>query len=148
MLGELKPEEIEDLLRSETVARLGCHADGRTYVVPITYAYDGASLVGHSAEGRKIWMMRANRHVCVEVDRMSDPAHWQCVIAWGQFEELKGAEAEAALKTLVERFRPIATSATASPQGVGHEHGKDLSRKKAVIYRIRLTEKTGRFEHR
>jgi hypothetical protein len=149
MLGELRPSEIEEVLKSETVARLGCHADGRTYVVPITYAYDGKSMFGHSAEGRKIWMMRANRHVCIEVDRMDDPANWRCVIAWGQFEELKGEAADAALGLLVERFRPLLTSTTASPHGTAADGAnKDLPRKKAVIYRIQLTEKTGRYERR
>ena len=37
MVGWLSPAEIEDLLHTELVAHLGCHADGRTYVVPITY---------------------------------------------------------------------------------------------------------------
>ena len=32
MLGTLSSAEIEDLLRTEVVARLGCHAEGRTYV--------------------------------------------------------------------------------------------------------------------
>ena len=38
MVGWLSPAEIEELLHTELVAHLGCHADGRTYVVPITYA--------------------------------------------------------------------------------------------------------------
>ena len=45
MLGSLSSAEIEDLLRTEVVARLGCHAEGRTYVVPITYVYDGDALI-------------------------------------------------------------------------------------------------------
>ena len=40
MLGSLSSKEIEDLLEAEVVARLGCHADGRTYVVPVSYTYD------------------------------------------------------------------------------------------------------------
>jgi hypothetical protein len=36
MLGSFASAEIEDLLRTEVVARLGCHAEGRTYVVPVT----------------------------------------------------------------------------------------------------------------
>jgi nitroimidazol reductase NimA-like FMN-containing flavoprotein (pyridoxamine 5'-phosphate oxidase superfamily) len=146
MIGELSDAEIEGLLKSEIIAQLGCHADGRTYVVPITYAYDGEALIAHSAEGRKIWMMRANRHVCVEVDRLEGPSRWQSVVAWGTFEELAGADAERALETLRARFRSLATSASALP--AGHYHGRDLARRKAVVFRIRLTEKSGRFERR
>ena len=147
MIGDLSPQEIDDLLHSETVARLGCHANGRTYVVPITYAYDGANVIGHSAEGRKVWMMRANRYVCLEVDRMYNPANWRSVIAWGEYQELKDGDAAAAIETLVARFRPMMTSVTASP---GHTHATpaDVGRSKAVIYRIHLTEKSGRYERR
>jgi nitroimidazol reductase NimA-like FMN-containing flavoprotein (pyridoxamine 5'-phosphate oxidase superfamily) len=146
MIGTLTPAEIDDLLETETVARLGCHADGRTYVVPITYAYDGRNVLGHSAEGRKIWMMRANPSVCIEVDRMFNPANWRSVIAWGVYEELTGDEARTAMETLVERFRAFRTSMLALPH---NGHGAfDLSRPKAVVYRIRLTEKSGRYERR
>jgi nitroimidazol reductase NimA-like FMN-containing flavoprotein (pyridoxamine 5'-phosphate oxidase superfamily) len=49
MLGELPSLEIERLLETELVARLGCHGDDRTYVVPITFVYADGALVGHSA---------------------------------------------------------------------------------------------------
>ena len=48
MLGELDAEQIEELLRAEVLGRIGCHADGRTYVVPVTFAYDGECVYGHS----------------------------------------------------------------------------------------------------
>jgi hypothetical protein len=47
MLGTLDCRQIEDLLHAEVVGRIGCHTSGRTYVVPITYAYDGAAVYGH-----------------------------------------------------------------------------------------------------
>ena len=40
MLGTLSSEQIEQVLRSEVIGRIGCHASGKTYVVPITYAYE------------------------------------------------------------------------------------------------------------
>lgn len=150
MIGEMAVGEIEELLHRESVARLGCHADGRTYVVPITFAYDGSALIGHSAEGRKIWMMRANHHVCVEIDRQEASGCWQSVIAWGDYEELSGDAAAAALSTLVARFKALSTSETAlPPPDHGHEAvSADLNRKRAVVFRIRLKEKSGRFERR
>ncbi|MBM3515258.1 MAG: pyridoxamine 5'-phosphate oxidase family protein [Alphaproteobacteria bacterium] len=154
MIGEMTPAEIEEFLHRENVARLGCHSDGRTYVVPITFVYEGTSLIGHSAEGRKIWMMRADRHVCVELDRFETPGRWRSVIAWGDYEELSGDDAAAALGTLVTRFKAMITSETALPppdHGHAHGHGAasaDLNRRKAVVFRIRLKEKHGRFERR
>ena len=70
MLGELTPEEIDEMLRSEAIGRIGCYAFGRPYVVPITFAYDGVAVYGHSREGLKLRMMRSHPSVCFEVDRM------------------------------------------------------------------------------
>jgi uncharacterized protein len=82
MLGELNEAQVDQVLRSEVIGRLGCHAQGRTYIVPITYAYDGDCIYGHSAEGMKVRMMRANPNVCFEVDEMESMANWRSVIAW------------------------------------------------------------------
>jgi hypothetical protein len=38
---------------------------------------------GHSADGLKITMMRANPHVCFEVDHRENLANWRSVVAWG-----------------------------------------------------------------
>lgn len=147
MIDDLNPAEIEALLNSELVARIGCHADGDTYVVPITYAYDGDAIIGHSLVGMKVNMMRQNPDVCVEVDHMENPSTWQSVIARGTYEELSGETAMQAMGKLMERFAPVMTSETSQPT-----HGMDEAtlargeRPPAVIYRIRLTEKTGRFE--
>jgi hypothetical protein len=143
MLGELTPAQIEDVLRTEVVARIGCHAGGRTYVVPIAYAYDGVGIIAHSGQGLKVRMMRENPDVCVEVDRLDDMAHWQSVIAWGRYEELTGDAAVKAIETLVDRLAPLVASETSVPP-----HSHQPSVRAVVVYRIRLTEKTGRYEHR
>jgi nitroimidazol reductase NimA-like FMN-containing flavoprotein (pyridoxamine 5'-phosphate oxidase superfamily) len=146
MLGELDAQQIEDLLKSQVVGRLGCHHEGRTYVVPITFAYDGEAVYGHSGDGLKLRMMRANPLVCFEVDQMDDLANWRSMIAWGVFEELHGSEAEAGMSILIRRLSPLMVSETSQPShgmssaGHGPRH--------AVIYRIRLDERTGRFERR
>jgi nitroimidazol reductase NimA-like FMN-containing flavoprotein (pyridoxamine 5'-phosphate oxidase superfamily) len=150
MLGWLSSDEIEKLLNSTVVARLGCHAEGRTYVVPITYAYDGESVIVQSADGLKVRMMRLNPYVCIQVDHIEDLANWRSVIAWGRFEELRGPEAAAALERLRKRLEPLVVSETTrgadtpaageTPIRPGNGH--------ASVYRIRLTEKTGRFERR
>src|SRR5207249_11652316 len=90
-IGELDSNQIDHLLQTEVVGRLGCHADGKTYIVPITYVYDGGYVYGHTIEGTKTRMMRANPEVCFEVDHIDDLTNWQSVIAWGSFEELYDA---------------------------------------------------------
>ena len=151
MIGEMKPKEIEELLRRETTGRIGCHSDRRTYVVPITYVYAAGSVYGHSPEGMKIRMMRQNPEVCFEVDRIQGATDWQSVIAWGRFEELQGEEAFRAMDLWIERFAGLVVSETSHPSyvlrraagGSPPNYGRGV-----ILYRIALTEKTGRFESR
>src|SRR5690349_3689996 len=100
MLGELTEQEIDLVLRNQRVGRIGCHADGVTYVVPVGYAYDGMAVYVLSAEGMKLNMMRANPRVCFEVEQVEHWANWQSVIAWGNFEELTDDDAESAMRLL------------------------------------------------
>lgn len=144
MIGELSREEIEQLLRREMVGRIGCDAEGRIYVVPITYAYDGACVYAHSSDGLKIRTMRANPKVCFEVEQIINLAHWSSVIAWGTFEELNGEAEERAATLLAARFHPHVTSATA----LKHPRVAGIAQPtlRTTLFRIRLDEKTGRYE--
>lgn len=152
MIPELAPAEIEELLRAESVARLACSADGELYVVPISYAYDGSSLIVHSVPGRKIEMMRRNPEVCLEVDRVAGPAEWRSVIAWGRFEELQGDEARHAMELLIDRFRELpwaespAESGPADPRHRGIDSGLagGTIGHPGIVFRIRLGTRTGR----
>lgn len=150
MLGELTPEQINAVLFSEVVGRVGCYSESRTYVVPITYVFDGDAVYAHSAEGLKIKMMRANPHVCFQVDQRDNLANWRSVVAWGVYEELHGKEALDALQLLVARLMPLVTSETLGlPDHLSLATAKAVAdAPKTVIYRIRLTERTGRFEKR
>jgi nitroimidazol reductase NimA-like FMN-containing flavoprotein (pyridoxamine 5'-phosphate oxidase superfamily) len=141
MLGELTSDEIDGVLRSEAIGRIGCYAFGRPYVVPITYAYDGVAVYGHSREGLKLRMMRSHPTVCFEVDRFESLASWQSVIAIGTFSELEAAPAEIAMGLLQRRLAPLVASATTAPDGRLHPSGLPWT-----VFRILLGERTGRFE--
>ncbi|MGZ3920846.1 MAG: pyridoxamine 5'-phosphate oxidase family protein [Bacteroidia bacterium] len=150
MLGELNNDQIESLLRSEAIGRIGCYADNKIYVVPVSYAYDGIYIYAHSKEGMKILMMRKNPLVCFEVDHMENMANWQSVIASGTFEELTEHESsKRGMKILIDRLQPLMTSETAQPShGLPGNHQNDVKAFHAVVFRIKLSEKTGRFEKR
>lgn len=61
-------QQIDQILRSNTVCHLAMVDDGLPYVVPMTYAYDGRCLYFHSArECRKIDVLRRNGRVCFSV---------------------------------------------------------------------------------
>jgi uncharacterized protein len=148
MLGELTHEQIEHLLHSEVVGRIGCHAAGRTYVVPVNYGYDGEFVYGHAAEGMKLRMLRANPEVCFEVDQRSGLSNWQSVIAWGTFEEVEGQEATRVIDLLLDRLLPLIASegAPATRDEARTTLAVEAPVERLTIYRIRLHERTGRFE--
>ena len=140
MLGDLDAAQCEDLLRSEVIARIGCLSDGRVYVVPVTYVYDGTYVYGHAMDGEKLRAMRANPQVCVEVEHVDNLSNWRSVIAWGTFEECDGADWDAGLAMLAERIMPLLTL----PKD---QLPPDLSvLRSGSVYRIRVERMTGRFE--
>ena len=140
MLGELDAQQCEDLLRSEVIARIGCLSDGRVYVVPVTYVYDGTYVYGHAMDGAKLRAMRANPQVCVEVEHVDDLSNWRSVIAWGTFEECDGPDWDAGFAMLAERIMPLLTLPANQPP-------PDLSvLRRGSVYRIKLDLMTGRFE--
>jgi nitroimidazol reductase NimA-like FMN-containing flavoprotein (pyridoxamine 5'-phosphate oxidase superfamily) len=133
---ELSRSEIDEFLRGQRIARLGCHAGDETYVVPLIYAYENDALVAVTTEGRKIAMLRENPRVCVEVDEYDADGRgsWRSVIAYGTYEELAGAAVEPALELLRERFaRAAGRAAEPRPLGEG-----------VVVLQIRLDEISGR----
>ena len=140
MLGELDAAQCEDVLRTEVIARIGCMSDGRVYVVPVTYVYDGTHVYGHAMDGAKLRAMRANPQVCVEVEQVDNLSNWRSVIAWGTFEECDGADWDAGFAMLAKRIMPLLTLPKDQPP-------PDLSvLRSGSVYRIRVERMTGRFE--
>jgi nitroimidazol reductase NimA-like FMN-containing flavoprotein (pyridoxamine 5'-phosphate oxidase superfamily) len=143
VLGRLGEAEIEDVLRTATIGRIGCRDDDSVYVVPISFVYADGYAYAHSAEGRKLTLMRATPEVCFEVEDVRGLSDWRSVVARGAFEELHGDDARAALDLLAARFAPPGTwPALGAP---APSHGHSTSRP-PVLFRIRLLSSTGRFE--
>jgi nitroimidazol reductase NimA-like FMN-containing flavoprotein (pyridoxamine 5'-phosphate oxidase superfamily) len=133
---ELSLREIDEFLRGQRIARLGCHGDGTTYVVPLIYAYEDGAVVAVTTEGRKTAMLRGNPRVCVEVDEYDTDGKgsWRSVIAHGIYEELDGDAIEPALALMRERFAHTAGRA-AEPRPLSQN---------VVVLRIKLDEISGR----
>jgi len=146
MLGKLSLQEIERLLLDETVGRIGCIYHGRPYIFPVSYVYDGARIICHSAEGIKLRAMRARPDVCFQVDRVKGLNNWQSVVTRGRFEELQGPEAAAAMSLLVDRLLPELTEASGPAIHAVTPHGRAGNHAEATIYCLHLYERTGRFE--
>jgi uncharacterized protein len=137
-IEELSQDEIDAFLARQVVGRVGCHAEGVTYVVPVIYAYADGCVHVFTVEGQKVEMMRRNPSVCFEVDEYdADGAgSWRSVIVQGEYEELDGADAERVLKLLVERF--------GSSGDGGRERRPRGGGRAGVAFRIKVATATGR----
>lgn len=143
MARELSREECERVLRTEVVGRIGCHAEGRTYVVPMSFAYQQGYVYGHALAGTKIEMMRENPSVCFEVDHVQDLVNWASVIAWGTFEELRADDAARGMQVLVQSLSERLPGPVIDEAIAAHPHDPDAE---SVVFRIHLSEMHGRQE--
>ena len=131
VIYHLDPDGIESLLASSIVGRIACNQSGdRPYLVPLAYAYDGESVYAISGPGRKLDLMRADPRVSFEVDRVEQSDTWQSVVAEGEFDEVTDADEIQMAVALLE-------GATRVPVVMAAH---------SVIFRLRLTAKSGRFE--
>ncbi|MGZ8783009.1 MAG: pyridoxamine 5'-phosphate oxidase family protein, partial [Gaiellaceae bacterium] len=135
-MRELTRPEIDALLGEQVVGRVGCHADGLTYVVPVIYAYDGETVHVATIEGQKVRMMRDNPVVCFEVDDYAAPGRWRSAILQGRYEEAPEGERPASLALLAARFARGGEGG-ASRRPAAHD-------RPTVVFRIRVDEATGR----
>jgi nitroimidazol reductase NimA-like FMN-containing flavoprotein (pyridoxamine 5'-phosphate oxidase superfamily) len=149
MLGVLNQEQIDFVLRSQLIGHIGCQEEGKVYIVPVTYVYDGHYIYGHTKEGSKVRMMRKNPQVCFLVDAIQNLANWQSVVVQGEFEELSGEESHQAERILLNRVLPFQVSETSVPSNSIDIHQlATATRPVPVTYRIRIYEKSGRYEKR
>ena len=148
MFGKLNSVEIEEVLTQQIIGRIACHANDMSYIVPISYAYDGECVYARTYEGLKINLMRKNPNVCFQTDIMENMANWKSVIAWGEFKELTETSErnEGIQKLLARKISGIASETVQlSPiwPFASNEYSDEID---GIIFCIRLSEKTGRFE--
>jgi nitroimidazol reductase NimA-like FMN-containing flavoprotein (pyridoxamine 5'-phosphate oxidase superfamily) len=147
MMGQLTTDEIENLLQTSILGRIGCTDGKLMYVVPISFVYDGAYVYCHTREGLKVSMLRKNPALCFEVEHLSNLANWQTVVTHGTFEELTDPVLRLeALQKLYARKLPFVTSQTTRLTGEWPFMAEELGLLEGITFRIRLEIKTGRFE--
>ncbi|HLR06195.1 MAG TPA: pyridoxamine 5'-phosphate oxidase family protein [Pyrinomonadaceae bacterium] len=113
---DMAPAEMHALLQRESFGHLGCSRDGRPYVVPMDYAYDGKELYFFTTEGMKTQFIEANPKVCLQVEEITDRTHWRSVMVIGKAEQLTNAEeTQRAMKLITER-NPSLTPAISATQ--------------------------------
>jgi nitroimidazol reductase NimA-like FMN-containing flavoprotein (pyridoxamine 5'-phosphate oxidase superfamily) len=113
---DMAPAEMHALLQRQNFGHLGCASDGRPYVVPMNYAYNGKELYFFTTEGMKTQFIATNPKVCLQVEEVTDSTNWRSVMVIGQAERLtKSDEMERAMKLITER-NPSLTPAISATQ--------------------------------
>jgi nitroimidazol reductase NimA-like FMN-containing flavoprotein (pyridoxamine 5'-phosphate oxidase superfamily) len=101
---DMSPTAMHALLQRESFGHLGCARDGRPYVVPMHYAYDGKDLYFFTTQGMKTRFIEANPQVCLQVEEVTDSMNWRSVMVIGRATELTvAAEMQPAMRLITER---------------------------------------------
>lgn len=113
---DMSPADMHALLQRENFGHLGCSRDGRPYVVPMNYAYDGKELYFFTTEGMKTQFIEANPQVCLQVEEVTDSSRWRSVMVIGVAERLTASDdTQRAMQLIVER-NPSLTPAISATQ--------------------------------
>ncbi|HEX8142374.1 MAG TPA: pyridoxamine 5'-phosphate oxidase family protein [Pyrinomonadaceae bacterium] len=100
-IEDMSMQEMEALLSRIGFGHLGCAREGRPYVVPINYSYDSQNIYIFTTQGTKTDFMDANPQVCLQVEEIEDPLHWQSVMVTGKAERITApAEIERAMQVI------------------------------------------------
>ena len=128
---DMTTAEMHSLLQTVGFGHLGCSQNGRPYVVPMHYAYDGKELFFFTTEGMKTQFMKGNPEVCLQVEEVRDSSHWRSVMVIGRAERLATPEEmERAMQLITER-NPSLTPAISATQIDTWGRGVDIA-----LYRI------------
>jgi nitroimidazol reductase NimA-like FMN-containing flavoprotein (pyridoxamine 5'-phosphate oxidase superfamily) len=148
MLGSLNENEMIDLLKKQVTGRIGCHANGTTYIVPINYVYKDGYIYGHSAAGKKIEMLQNNPEACFQVDDIENILNWKSVIAWGIYQQITDREEmQKVMQEITHHISPLIDNSDSHPSHGITENESDIGTSiDLILYKIRITKKTGRFE--
>ena len=113
---DMPPVEMYALLQTASFGHLGCAHNGRPYVVPMHYAYDGKELYFFTTEGMKTRFIESNPQVCLQVEEVTDSTHWRSVMVIGKAEQItQNEEMQRAMKIITDR-NPSLTPAISATQ--------------------------------
>ena len=109
-LEEMRPEEIDQFLDSQSTGVLGLPDEGAPYLLPLSYAYDGDSslyftyLLGE--QSRKEELTERTERTQFLVYTAETMFNWRSVVLEGTFEKLKPSEWEGVSDYLEKVWRP------------------------------------------
>lgn len=137
-------QQMEQILEQAQVCRLAMVDQGRPYVVPLNFGYRDGCLYFHSAkEGRKIDVLRADPHVCFEVDELVKINKAAQACDWGvSFRSVIGTGTARILEAPAEKKTGL-DIIMAHYSGRSFDYPEEILAKTAVI-QVTVDEMTGK----
>lgn len=149
MHRELSVTDVDALLTSEVFGHLAMTDGDQPYIVPLAYVFHENAIYGQTTEGMKINILRRSPRVCFQVQSKTD--HWRSVICMGTFEELDFAKLTDAEASIIVEILTMKLSSVQSEVGISvpfsfarKSEGLTVDGKRSTLFRILITEKTGR----
>lgn len=119
-INEMTPAEMCELMMRESFGHLGCAVEGRPYIFPMYYAYNGKELYFFTTEGIRT-TLNGNSQVCLQIEEIHDGVSWRSVIVTGRALRLTDHHEIDEAKTQIAAKNPFANETisgveTGSPQ--------------------------------
>lgn len=148
MIKDLNTTEGLKVLKENYTGRLAFIAQGRPYVLPITYFYDepNNAIISYTGNGHKLNAMRLNNSVSLQVDKIESANNWQSVLIHGVFEELSGSDARYQLHQFATGVKNIIKEREKKDVHFISEFSSKISSGEIpIVYRLRIMEITCKF---
>jgi nitroimidazol reductase NimA-like FMN-containing flavoprotein (pyridoxamine 5'-phosphate oxidase superfamily) len=137
-------EEIESIIRSAPVCRIGFSENDIPYIVPVNFGYRDRCLYFHSApEGRKMDILKRNNRVCFEIDMASELIQGETPCKWDmKYISIMGNGRASLVHDPAEKSRAL-NIIMAQYQGDPYEYSEGDLEKVAVV-KIEIESMTGK----
>ncbi len=138
--------EIDSIVRSSRVCRLGMSDGERPYVVPMCFGYDGVAVYFHSAtQGQKLNILRNHPHVCLEFDLAGEIVRGERACAWGQMYRSAIAFGEATfVRSPEEKRRGLRLLMAQYADPASSFSFADTESSRVVVIRVEIDQITGK----
>ena len=136
--------ELQKIIRSSQVCRLGLSDDTMPYIVPLCFGYKDNTLFFHSAqEGKKVGIIKKNPNVCFEFDQNSEVARANKPCSWGvKYQSIIGFGKVHILESLKDK-REALNIIMSQYSSEKHEF-QDSAINKTFVFKVEINEITGK----
>lgn len=101
-MERLSREEALELLENQPVAHLGVVREGRPYVTPMSFVFDGEVILFRTMAGEKLEGIKSTPSVCIEVSSYDEESgDWASAIVSGEASEVVDDEVRAKTTSLL-----------------------------------------------